>query len=87
MGLLVLVLGIAGGGWSLLTLRRRGSMVEAFGVAPGFGAAVVVLVGMAVTLAGVDPGGAVGLGILAVVTAVGWGGAFRAARAAGPEPA
>ncbi len=87
MGLLVLALGIAGGGWSLLTLRGRGSMVEAFGVAPGLGVAVVVLVGMAVTLAGGDPGGAVGLGILAVVVAVGWGGAFRAARAAGPEPA
>jgi hypothetical protein len=87
MGLLVLVLGIAGGGWSLLTLRGRGSMVEAFGVAPGLGVVVVVLVGMAVTLAGGDPGGAVGLGILAVVAAVGWGGAFRVARAAAPEPA
>jgi hypothetical protein len=49
--------------------------------------AVVLLVGMAVTLAGGDPGGAVGFGILTAVSAVGWGGAFRAARAAGPRAA
>jgi hypothetical protein len=87
MGLLVLALGIAGGGWSLLAIRGRGSAVDAIGVAPAVGVAVVVLVGLAVTLAGGDPGGAVGLGILAVVTAIGWGRAFRAPRVAGPEAA
>jgi hypothetical protein len=86
IGLLVLVLGIAGGGWSLLALRRRGSVVDVFGIAPALGVAVVVLVGLAVTLVGGDPGGAWGLGIVAGVTAVGWGGAVRAARAASPEP-
>lgn len=86
IGLLVLVLGVAGGGWSLLALRRRGSVVDVFGIAPALGVAVVVLVGLPVTLVGGDPGGAWGLGIVAGVTAVGWGGAVLAARAASPEP-
>ncbi len=86
IGLLVLVLGVAGGGWSLLALRRRRSVVDVFGIAPALGVAVVVLVGLPVTLVGGDPGGAWGLGIVAGVTAVGWGGAVLAARAASPEP-
>lgn len=77
MGLLVLTFGIAGGGWSVFALRRRGPAVDAVGVAPAVGLTVVVLVGMAVALSGGDPGGPVGLGTLAAVAAAGWGAAWR----------
>jgi hypothetical protein len=87
IGLLVLAFGIAGGGWTVLALRGRGSVVDTVCLAPAFGLTVVVLVGLAVALSGSDPGGAAGLATLAAVTAVGWGAAWRAGRGGALEAA
>ena len=80
--LLVLALGIAGGGWSSFELRDRSSVGAVIGLAPAFGITVTVLVGLMVALLGGDPGGAVGLGSLAIVSVAGWGAAWHAHRVA-----
>jgi hypothetical protein len=72
ISLLVLVLGAAGGGWSWVVLRRRADLAATVGLAPALGLVVVVLAGTGVALAGLDPGGPVGIAAVAVAGTVGW---------------
>jgi hypothetical protein len=61
---------VAGSGWSFALLRRPWELRLA--LAPAMGLAVLVLVGSALGLAGVQTGHRAGLVVLIAVTAVGW---------------
>jgi hypothetical protein len=78
IGLLLLVLAALGSGWSV---ALADGAVDAFGLAPAVGLAVVELAGLPVALAGADPGGSWGIGAVVLAAALGSWVAVRRRRA------
>jgi hypothetical protein len=79
IGGVLLLLGAVGSGWS--GALANGPMVDRIALAPAFGAAAAALVGLAVAIAGADPGGPWGWAAVLAIAAGGWVVARR------PEPA
>lgn len=77
--LLLVLLGLAGGGWAVVLLGRDAPVEALVGVAPAAGAAVVILVATVPARLGVGVGGWLGIALFVAVAGAGW----IAARAAG----
>jgi hypothetical protein len=69
-GLGLVVLTFAGGGWALSLLD--GSRLAAFGLAPAFGVATLILCGTAASRIGVSLGGSGGIGVVLATATAGW---------------
>ena len=69
-GLGLAVLTVAGGGWALTLLD--GSRLAAFGLAPAFGVATLILSGTAASRVGVSLGGSGGIGVVLATATAGW---------------
>ncbi len=80
-GLGLVVLTVAGGGWALTLLD--GSRPAAFGLAPAFGVATLVLSGTAASRVGVPLGGWGGIGVVLATATAGWASFLLARTASG----
>lgn len=70
VALVLALLAAIGSGWARLAAFEGG--IDAVGLAPIVGLAIVVLAGVAVALAGADPGGPAGVGVVAIGAIAGW---------------
>ena len=77
--LLLVLLGVAGGGWAIVILGADAPVHTLVGMAPAVGAAGVILAAVMPARLGVGAGGGVGIAVLVAVAAAGW----IAARVAG----
>jgi hypothetical protein len=74
------VLALTGGGWAMALLDV--SRLAAFGLAPAFGVATLVLVGTAASRLGLPLGGSRGIGAVLATAAAGWAVSLLLARTA-----
>lgn len=73
----LLLFGLLGSGWGLVVASRGHSVLDTVALGPAFGLMLIVLIGVFTGMLGADPGGPVGLTLVAVAGALGWVGAWR----------